>query len=304
MFQLWGDTLFAHYPLGVFDMTGATTGPQPMKAPEPPLRPEFDYFRDAGQRPRGMVPVPGEGPTWASGLISVPDQSGKPRLVCSWNKIKPPLEPWQTGLAVWNEEKSVFDPLKTVWTKSDEHPKSPPLPEGHVVRWTDAEGKSWLLFGDPFPYLKCPDRFEAWADPASWEKLDAPKSLKNAGGGSPVKVHRGGMTWSPWRKRWVTVFTQDMGSPSAYGEIWYAEAPSPLGPWGTAVKILTHEDYTFYNPVLHPEFTPEGSPLLYFEGTYTRTFSGNPQPTPRYEYNQVLYRLDLEVDGLAAARGE
>ncbi|MBI3860545.1 MAG: hypothetical protein HY290_01470, partial [Planctomycetia bacterium] len=34
---------------------------------------------------------------------------------------------------------------------------------------------------------------------------------------------------------------------------------------------------------------------IFFEGTYTHTFSGNPhETTPRYEYNQVMYRLDLD----------
>lgn len=304
LFWLWGDTVFSHYPLGVFDMTGATTSLRPLESLEPPLRFKLNYFRDSKGLPAGMVPMPGGGPTWASGLISVPDKTGAARLVCSWSKIKPPLEPYETGLAVWNPDTSKFDKLLSIWTKSPEAPRTPPFPEGHVVRWKDAGGKAWLLFGDPFPTLKCPDSFEAWSDPASWEKIDAPTALKNVdGGGKDVKVHRGGIAWNAFRKRWVTVFTQDMGSPSAYGEIWYAEADSPLGPWGKAVKILTHGDYTFYNPILHPEFTPEdGSPLLFFEGTYTRTFSGNAQPTPRHEYNQILYRLDLSLPALSPAR--
>ena len=34
--------------------------------------------------------------------------------------------------------------------------------------------------------------------------------------------------------------------------------------------------------------------LIHFEGTYTNDFSGNPDKTARYNYNQVLYRLDLD----------
>jgi len=33
--------------------------------------------------------------------------------------------------------------------------------------------------------------------------------------------------------------------------------------------------------------------MIYFEGTYASTFSGNEFPTPRYDYNQIMYRLDL-----------
>jgi hypothetical protein len=37
-----------------------------------------------------------------------------------------------------------------------------------------------------------------------------------------------------------------------------------------------------------------GGRLIYFEGTYASTFSGNPEQTPRYDYNQIMYRFDLD----------
>ena len=74
------------------------------------------------------------------------------------------------------------------------------------------------------------------------------------------------------------MFVEKLGKPSAFGEVWYAEADAPTGPWGSAVKILTHENYTFYNPRLHPEFTPTNSPILIFEGTYSQMFADRPPP--------------------------
>jgi hypothetical protein len=109
------------------------------------------------------------------------------------------------------------------------------------------------------------------------------------------------MAWSAWRKRWVAVFVQTDGHPSLLGEVWYAEARQPTGPWGPAVKVLSHDNYTFYNPSLHPEFTPDNSPILIFEGTYSAEFARNPPPTPRYNYNQILYRLDLDDRRLSPA---
>ena len=85
----------------------------------------------------------------------------------------------------------------------------------------------------------------------------------------------------------------EIGGTSQVGEIWYAEAEAPVGPWLHPRKIVTHDRYSFYNPVHHPEFDEEGGRRIYFEGTYTREFSGNPEPTPRYDYNQIMYRLDL-----------
>jgi hypothetical protein len=37
----------------------------------------------------------------------------------------------------------------------------------------------------------------------------------------------------------------------------------------------------------------ENGKIIFFEGTFVTTFSGNPAPTPRYDYNQILYRIDL-----------
>ena len=65
--------------------------------------------------------------------------------------------------------------------------------------------------------------------------------------------------------------------------------------------VLTHDNYTFYNPRLHPEFTPAASPILIFEGTYTAEFADKPVPTTRYNYNQILYRLDLDDPALKPA---
>jgi hypothetical protein len=89
------------------------------------------------------------------------------------------------------------------------------------------------------------------------------------------------------------LFEQVHGSTSYLGEIWYAEGDTPTGPWVYARKIVTHDKYTFYNVGQHPLFDQENGRLIYFEGTYTESFSGNPVPTPRYNYNQIMYRLDL-----------
>ncbi len=62
---------------------------------------------------------------------------------------------------------------------------------------------------------------------------------------------------------------------------------------------MTHDKYSFYNPKQHPMFDKDGGRIIFFEGTYTTTFSGNPDPTPRYDYNQIMYQLDLSDPRLA-----
>ncbi len=302
LFWAWGDTTVAQYPLGIFDMTSATTPVQPLAAFEPPLRLKLDYFTDTNGVPRAVARMPGSGPTWVSAYVSLRDKSGTSRLVGTYVKIKPPMEAYECGLCVWNEERLHFDRHRVLWTKSDSQPKQPPVPEGHPAFWKDPQGKEWVLFGNPLPTLRCPATFEAWQDPSQWTVLTPQPALASAADGAPVKPHSGHIAWNPWRKRWVTVFMQAFGKPSTFGELWYAEADAPMGPWGKAVKVLSHDNYTFYNPRLHPEFTPADSPILIFEGTYTAEFADRPPPTPRYNYNQVLYRLDLDDPRLLPAR--
>jgi hypothetical protein len=139
--------------------------------------------------------------------------------------------------------------------------------------------------------------------PAEQSRLIADGQLKSHEGllqlrdhetGRAVTAHAGTVHWNAHRKRFVMITVETGGESSFLGEVWYAEADSPLGPWVYAVKVVTHERYSFYNPRHHPMFDAEGGRRLYFEGTYTHTFSGNPVATPRYDYNQVMYRLDLD----------
>lgn len=121
--------------------------------------------------------------------------------------------------------------------------------------------------------------------------------LRDVETGKPVRAHGGSVCWNNYRNRWVGIILEVFGS-SMLGEIWYAEADHLHGPWAYARKIITHDKYSFYNPKQHPMFDKEGGRILFFEGTYTHTFSGNTDPTPWYDYNQVMYKLDLADERL------
>lgn len=93
-----------------------------------------------------------------------------------------------------------------------------------------------------------------------------------------------------------------LGKPSALWRAMVCGGRLAIRAVGPAVKILSHDNYTFYNPRLHPEFTPEGSPRF-----SSKAPTRNHSPTtwasakPRYDYNQILYRLDLDDPALAAS---
>jgi hypothetical protein len=110
-----------------------------------------------------------------------------------------------------------------------------------------------------------------------------------------IVLHNGSVRWNDYRKRWIMILGQVGGKSSHLGEVWYAEAEHPTGPFPTAIKVVTHEKQSFYNVCHHSFLDQAGGRTIYFEGPYTADFSGNPERTPRYEYNQVLYKLDLSA---------
>ncbi len=122
--------------------------------------------------------------------------------------------------------------------------------------------------------------------------------LKDRETGRAINAHRGSVAWNEYRHRWIMIFTEVEGTASHLGEVWFAEAESMTGPWAEATHIATHPNYSFYNSRHHPFLDEEGGRVIYFEGTYTATFSGNKNPTPRYDYNQIMYRLDLSDERL------
>jgi hypothetical protein len=121
------------------------------------------------------------------------------------------------------------------------------------------------------------------------ERWARPRDVES---GKPVDIHGGSVYFNEFRKKYVMIFVQFMGT-SLVGEVWYSEADQPQGPWLAARKIVTHDNYSFYNPKHHPFLDQDGGRVIYFEGTYTALFTDNKHPTPRYDYNQIMYRLDL-----------
>jgi hypothetical protein len=308
----WGDTHFRHYPLGVYHTTSATTNVHSFSKLEPPISLQFNYFLDKQKRPRGVAEMPGSGPTWLTGYTCLKDQHGIERLVAYYRKIRPPLTTYESGLCAWDDATESFQKLKTLWRDDSGKPQSSVVPDGHPLIWKDSAGSSWLMFGNPFPTMKCPATFEAWSDPNTWLKIEPPSLLDSREGqldsqsgkpdslegGQRITPHSGSIAWNSFRRRWVAIFMEKFGEPSAFGELWYAESPEPTGPWSKAIKVLSHDNYTFYNPRIDAEFTTPQSSILLFEGTYTQEFAKFPHPTPRYDYNQILYRLDLDGDWL------
>jgi hypothetical protein len=180
-------------------------------------------------------------------------------------------------------------------------PADPPLE-------TDDHGNlvfGWKKGADPFTSAM----LDALVQGGRLDRDDSPFRLQDHASGREVRLHRASVHWNEYCRNWIMIGTEQFGD-SLLGEVWFSEAPTPEGPWADAVKVTTHDrgasgDYTFYNPTSHPFFDQDGGRLIYFEGTYANTFSGNSTPTPLYDYNQIMYRLDLAtIDALAPLGGD
>jgi hypothetical protein len=330
LWWFWGDTQRPGYPLGNFHVPGATSELPAKGGLDPDAGVDLTYFVDETGFAKKTCEMPGEGPTWLTGLVVLPDAKGRERMYGSFVKVEPPLKLYARGLVVWDDDKQQFEKVRDI------DMSVPAFPMGQAVRHGEH-----VYFAHPYPMFRVKATTEAFADPAQWETftplkegstLNAPQLDRNHDGrlrfawrqnapavgpaelpklsklmkpaespfrlcdrdtGKPIYAHAGSVAWNEYRRRRTMIFVEQYGKPSMLGEVWYAEADELTGPWRYAVKVATHDRMSFYNPKQHPEFTKDNGRVIYFEGTYTHDFSGNPDVTPRYEYNQVMYRLDL-----------
>ncbi len=309
----WGDTNWPAYPLGLFHTPGATSRLPGNGGLDPSRGVNLEYFIGDNGFARATAKMPGEGPTWIDGLTVLRDASGRERLLAAFAKVRPPLTVYRRGICAWNDEKSEFELL------TEYEPDQPLMPFGHpVVRRSPADGDAeYVYFGDPFPFVRVRatvddfqhlERYEGYVR-GTWQRGARVNPtadlvvLRDVVTKKIVKAHRGTVRWNTFRQKWIAIFVEEGGS-SPLGEVWYAESAAPEGPWTDCVKIVTHDRYSFYNPMHHSYFDQEGGRIIYFEGTYTHTFSGNPHQTPRYDYNQIMYRLDLGDERLQKVSGE
>ena len=329
---LWGDTNNPQYPLGNFRTTCANT-PRLLK---PEVGIVFDYLMDAARpsRLRQMMPIKEQGAVWLFGLLVVRDDDGEEVALAHYGRHLSLSAPVEQGICRLNDASGVFESVKSI-----DMSETWRFPRGNAVRVTEAEGE-FFYFAFPFSHTRVRAKFREVCDPQSyeslafdqvsqtwrWQKESPPTSqkeeavlldaghmpdhlaryqFKEATSGKTVTLHRASIEWNAWRKKWVLIGVQSGGKedPSPLGEVWYAESDAVAGPWTRGVKVATHPRYSFYNPVHHSFLDSEEGRIIYFEGTYSLEFSGNPLAPARYDYNQLMYRLDLSGDWIGAMGG-
>jgi hypothetical protein len=295
LFWLWGDTDRASGPLGNFSTTSATSELPVRGGLDPSVGVDLHYFTGPDGFVKPMCNWPVKGLKWLHSLLTVRDPSGAERLVANYDSIGEHSRANESGLAVFNDERQEFDRLVVFPSPEPEVGPGgvPPLRvrsggveyfyfcnmrPGPVVRvradWKSIQDlNAYSVFdGEWKSSAKLPPARNTWLDMETGQPIEGAARV----------------SWSEYRKRWIGIVQKNPG------EVWYAEADTPTGPWVYATRVASNGNYYFYWPVQHPFFDQDGGRKIYFEGTYTDTFSGNPVITPRYNYNQLMYRLSLD----------
>lgn len=336
LFWFWGDTKKASYALGQFATSGATSELPWRGGLDPSRGIDLHYFVDAEGFSTKMAPVHTEGMVWLDALSAVPDEQRNERLVARFSRMKSLGEKYEQGLVLYNDVTETFEKYNNFDLDHPAIPSGHPTrvkadgeewlyyssPFHFGVNLRVKAGFEQVADLDSYEVLtalvddstseRC--QLARWQsvrevrakEPALWSNLREkwksvaqPIPVYEPDSGERVQCHGGSVYWNPFRQKWVMIFLQIWGKPSLLGEVWYCEADTLAGPWAYARKIVTHDAYTFYNVKHHPVFDQEGGRLIYFEGTYTNSFSETKFTTPRYDYNQIMYRLALDDSRLA-----
>ncbi|WP_266222440.1 hypothetical protein [Paraliomyxa miuraensis] len=325
---IWGDTSRPAYPLGNFHASGATSALPGPGVLDPELGIDLEYFVGPDGFSRAMAPtetVPGEGVTWLAGLVSVPSDSGEDRLHATFAMVQPDFSKTRFGMLVYDDANERF--VDGVDFDLGAQAGRWPHENAFLVRHGEAQ---WVQYHVP---VRIPATSEALLDLATYERFTPYEDVSGAtverdaagravyrwrGGGIPfVEPDEGGLApadrleWhlvdvatadafevhengSTDRNEWLGRWTRLVIPKWALGETWLSISDTPMGPWVYATRVVVHEQYSFYNPRHHRELDQDHGRRMRFDATYTNSFSGNPDRTPRYDYNQVMMALDVD----------
>lgn len=327
-FFIYGDTLRVSHPLGNFHATGATAR-LPSRGGLPPNEGiNLDYFVGDDGFVRSMAPPQGRKPprvTWLGALSVVPDADGTPTMFAAYAHVNAHLQTLEHGLMR-------FAPTTERFNKALRVDLHAPMPHGHPTLVHHADG-DYLYYQTPLRVpakaeaLLDPSTWETYtpfversrlllrsregvleyafrkhtpiADERELVAAGVPQRQRLMGHlrdpltGQRIKAHlESSRAYNAYRGRYVELVQRVGPGPAPLSEIWYAEGDTPLGPFVHATRIASFDHYTFYNPRQHAFYDEDGGRRIYFEGTYTNQFT-DAAPTPRYDYNQLMYQLDL-----------
>ncbi|MGQ9730437.1 MAG: hypothetical protein ACUVX8_04115, partial [Candidatus Zipacnadales bacterium] len=162
IYWFWGDTNWPAYPLGNFHMPAAISLLPGEGGVDPNVGIDLVYFLDEKGFAKETCHLPGEGPTWITGLTVLRDRAGQERMFAAYAKIRKTMEAYERGIVEWNDEAQRFE-------KCFDFPvDAVAAPHGHPFIHSE-EGREYVYFGDPYPFTRTLADPEHFLDLSSYE---------------------------------------------------------------------------------------------------------------------------------------
>ena len=323
IYWFWGDTFGPAHFNG--QVSGATSELPENGGLDPGVGIDLEYFVNSSGFSKSMAAIPGPGLVWIDWLVVLKDSIGKEQLYAKYSRMGESFKSLEQGIARFDDPKHIFEPLVPIdsWTGSGHssgHPERIKINNAEYLYIFHRLGLERVKADlnsvtnpEKYEYFTCTDSSGEMQetsersknkidDPCSWKaglkgKIAASDNTSAFRGwfepvdvltGNKIGVNPASVFWNDFRNRWIMIAYEFVGG------VWFLEADTPTGPWVYARKIVHHSNYDFYNIGQHPLFDQEEGRLIYLEGTYTIGFSGSTNPTPLYDYNQMMYRLTLD----------
>jgi hypothetical protein len=332
VYWFFGDTGKVSFPLGNFAESGAVSELPGHGGLDPSVGVDLKYFVDDSGFSRAMCSKTGDGLEWLFWAGLVRDANGWERLAGECRRMKGLGEELDRTLVLFNDDTQKFEPIQQLSLNAQLRLDGRPFlvsSGGHDYQYFPTESFPAARVQADLVHLTHPSEYEGYScllqgtrvENANFErgsdgrlvcgwKRDTPPlnykqqqdliaagklkpqegliQLRDFQTATPIAPFGATVEWNSYRKRWIMLLQRRVG------QIWYAEGDTPLGPWVYSTRVVMHDRYDFYLPVQHPFFAQEHGRLIYFEATYTDFFSSAAVKTPRYDYNQIMYRLALD----------
>ncbi|MEQ9423518.1 MAG: hypothetical protein RJQ09_03800 [Cyclobacteriaceae bacterium] len=330
---IWGDTFLPPRYIGNFAVSAATSDYQENGGLDPEFGINYTYFTDSVGNSKPMIDPLGPGYVWFDWLMTVDHGGKEKllakfgRVNAYWQNLERGIAVFNDEKEVfervaetpqWKDEfttmghpfKGVIDGTEYHYTTSEFRFSRVKRSYQNILSPENYESFTFLKEGTEYD----PDNPQIERDADGnliygWKKATAAIDYKRQQelisngiiredegwiqirdviSGEREIINRGSFFWNEYRKKWIMIAS---GEP--LGEVWYAEADTPVGPWVYATKVADHIN-AFYNPKQHNFFDKEDGRVIFFEGTYTKGWGENGSIIPYYHYNQMMYKLQLD----------
>ncbi len=203
--------------------------------------------------------------------------------------------PPQEGIAKWDDDKRTFVPV-VLWPLNTTFSLDKTV---QVLSPADAR-QGFVYYASNGIFARMPATHDAMANFSALEILTSYGKVPPAWGS-------GSVNWNAYAQRYLYLGAGD-------GGLYVAFSHSLEGPWENGTLVATHagSGSSCYNPLHLPHMDVDGGRVISFACTYTAMWSNTIQPSewttclfglnsrqncapvvPRYEYNNLIYRVDL-----------